>query len=86
MVVNHDVVALEMCLSHACSWEAYVEGPIPLGSTDPLVVHVACIIRPTREEAIECVYLNVEQICAESSFPFDPDEWTLCSLRIVNGN
>ena len=86
MKIDVDTVGMQLCLQHACAWEAWVEGPIPLGDTRRLIVHVDCIILPSREAAEDCVWEHVVSLCEDSGYPFDPDDWDIISMRLNNGN
>jgi hypothetical protein len=85
-VIVADPIGMQLCLQHACAWEAWIEGPVPLGEAKRLVVHIDCIILPSKEEAVECIWQHLQGICEDSNYPFDPDDWTIMSMKLNNAN
>ncbi len=84
--IETDQIALQMVMQHVCAWEAWIQGPVPLGQQKHIVVHINCMILPSREEAEECVAKHIMSICEDSDYPFDPDEWTILQMKLNNAN
>lgn len=85
-MIVYDRIGLQECLKHACAYNALIQGPIPLGSSVPIVVSITCIIVPSRDEALSVIWQHVRDTCDESNYPFDETEWLITHLELVNGN
>jgi len=85
-VIQTDLSGLELCMQYVPTYSAHLIGPVPLGESEPIQVTIACITRENIEDAEAVVWEHVLTICNESNYPFDPSEWVLANIWLVNGN
>lgn len=63
---------------HAC-----VRGPnTPLGPTH---LPVDYIVAPSYEAAEMYIWGYIEGVCLQADFPFDPSEWSIEHIHLLNG-
>jgi hypothetical protein len=57
-----------------------ITGPIPLGSTNPIILVVERILKTSLSAAEDVLYEMAATVCANASYPFIREEWTVQQL------
>lgn len=71
---------------HVPHWYAKLEGPIPEGGEQRVVLQLDYMVFPTREAVEENIWLHVELMCDQVEWEYDPAQWDLLHLVAINAN
>lgn len=86
--ITNDPVGITECYRHAPHWEGLMLGPVPFGSPPDqrTTLTIQVLFSQTLEAAIEDAWAYARNACAHFNHPFDPDEWDVVYMRLVNAN
>lgn len=71
---------------HVPHWYAKLEGPIPPGGDERVVLQLTYMVFPTRDAAEEHVWRTTKLMCDQVEWKYDPEQWDLLQLVAVNAN
>lgn len=74
-----------LVVAHVPHWEGEALGPfVAFGDGRRARLTVDCIFHAEREKAEAAMYLHARSACEEENTPFDPDEWVIIRLQLIN--